>query len=34
MDLGGLAGHQTERSSVFNTSRRSLSKGPLTIEEA
>ena len=34
MDLGGLTGHQEERSPVFNTTRRSLSKGPLTIEES
>lgn len=34
LDLGGLTGHQAERSPAFNTSRRSLSKGPLTIEEA
>lgn len=34
IDVNVVNGHQTERSPVFNTTRRSISKNPPTIEEA
>jgi hypothetical protein len=34
MDLGAITGLPNERSPVFNTTRRSISKCPVTLEEA